>query len=207
MENIKLPKWACELTLADANCIYNEYISIDPTILVSVNNFVIKNFCDKNMLGVHFRGTDKSIEAPRVDWEYLVRTIDNYLKDRPDIEGLFVASDEVGFTEYITERFPELKVISHDDHVRSDGEVAIHSLNSGGDNYLKGVDALVNSLLLSRCSALIRSSSFLSAWASVFNPGIPVILLNKPHKNGLWFPETEIIKLSQDQYLPSTSSS
>lgn len=202
LENIRLPRWACELSIERAADLFNENITVRPEILAYINEFTDKYFAGKQMLGVHFRGTDKITEAPRVDWGYIEKTIRNYLRAHVDVGGIFVASDESSFIQHITAKFPDITVISHEDHFRSDGSKAIHSLDFGGDNYLKGMDALVNSLLLSKCSALIRSSSFLSAWASIFNPSIPVVLLNKPHPNGLWFPEVEIIKQSQEQYLP-----
>jgi hypothetical protein len=59
----------------------------------------------------------------------------------------------------------------------------------------------VNALLLSRCTALIRTASRLSAWSSVFNPQLPVVMLNRPHDGMVWFPEREILKTSMNQYL------
>ena len=39
----------------------------------------------------------------------------------------------------------------------------------------------MNALLLAKCGVLIRTTSFLSAWASLFNPELKVILLNNSH--------------------------
>jgi hypothetical protein len=49
---------------------------------------------------------------------------------------------------------------------------------------------------------VIRTTSTLSAWASLFNPEIKVILLNKPYQNNLWYPENEIMKKPDTEYLP-----
>jgi hypothetical protein len=49
---------------------------------------------------------------------------------------------------------------------------------------------------------LIRTTSFLSAWASIFNPGLKVILLNKPYPNKFWFPESEIFGRRDTEYFP-----
>lgn len=203
ISELQLPGWCYhELSLEHAAKLFKDAIEIKPDISSEIDAFSDKHFSGRQVLGVHFRGTDKTVEAPRVTWDYCEQTIRNYLKDHPDTAVLFLASDEARFIEHISSKFPALKVVSHDDHYRSDGIKAIHSPDSGGDNYLKGKDALVNSLLLSKCSAVIRSSSFLSAWSSIFNPSLPVILLNKPHDDALWFPEIEIMKTSLDQYLP-----
>jgi hypothetical protein len=49
----------------------------------------------------------------------------------------------------------------------------------GEGNYRKGEEALINCLLLSRCCALIRTTSFLSAWASIFNPALPIVFAER----------------------------
>lgn len=76
------------------------------------------------------------------------------------------------------------------------GNQPIH-LNLAGDRNRKGFEALVNCLLLSRCDALIRSASFLSGWSNVFNPALPVIMLNRPFDAALWFPDREVLKRAQ----------
>lgn len=203
IRDLRMPGWCFhDLSLEQAGEIFREYIEFNPVISAEVEAFVAEHFAGKYVLGVHFRGTDKVVEAPQVAWAYCEQTIRNFLANHPSVDVLFVASDESRFIQYMLEKFPDIAVVSHQDHFRSDGIKAIHSLDGGGDNYSKGFDALVNSLLLSKCDALIRSSSFLSAWASIFNPKVPVVLLNKPLEDALWFPEVEIMKRSLDHYLP-----
>lgn len=203
ISDLRLPGWCYhELSLEHAAKLFMENIEIRPEINAQVDEYCIKNFLGKKILGVHFRGTDKTVEAPRVTWDYCRKTISNYLDTHPDTDALFLASDESPFIQYIKECFTEITVLFHDDHYRSDGDTPVHSLDSGGDPYLKGIDALINSLLLSKCSTVIRSSSFLSAWSSIFNPALPIVLLNRPHEDALWFPELKIMEKSLDKYLP-----
>ena len=56
----------------------------------------------------------------------------------------------------------------------------------------------------SKCTAVIRTTSFLSAWASIFNPDLKVVLLNKPYSNRLWYPEREILRLRDTEYWPES---
>ncbi|WKJ91883.1 nodulation protein NodZ [Methylomonas montana] len=203
IKDLHLPGWCYhELTLEHAAALFKQSIAIQPEIASEVDAFTTDHFANRKVLGVHYRGTDKVIEAPRVNWDFCEKTIRNYLADHSDTDVIFVATDEGPFLRHIALKFPDVEVISHDDHFRSEGGEAIHTLGTGGDNYLKGRDALVNSLLLSKCNTVIRSSSFLSAWSSIFNPMLHVILLNRPNENALWFPEVEIMKHSLDQYLP-----
>lgn len=73
----------------------------------------------------------------------------------------------------------------------SDSKLGVPVAIEGG-GYEKGEDTFVNALLLSKCSTLIRTTSLLSAWASVFHPDLKVILLNRPYDNRLFYPETVI---------------
>jgi hypothetical protein len=40
---------------------------------------------------------------------------------------------------------------------------------------------------------LLRTSSSLSGWASVFNLRLPVLMLNQPYPKNLWFPERCVV--------------
>lgn len=177
-----------------------KYLPIRPQITQKVQSFVAANMAGRNVLGVHFRGTDKTIEAPRVDREVVKQTIERFLQNNLDIDCLFVASDEASFIPYIQDAFPALPVVSHDDVYRSTTSQNFYQQDLGEGNYRKGEEALINCLLLSRCHALIRTTSFLSAWASIFNPALPIVLLNAPYAKSLWFPERLLIPRSLAGY-------
>jgi hypothetical protein len=183
-------------TLHQANDVFFKYVQIKSDINQIVDNFCQNYFRDRCVLGVHYRGTDKTSEASPVSWHSCLQTLSGYLVAHPEVSAIFVASDERGFVEQVRAAFSHLKVLAHDDEYRSDNGEAVHSLSFKGDNYKKGIEAIVNSLLLSKCSALIRTTSALSAWASIFNPGLPVILLNLPFDQAHWFPESEILKVA-----------
>jgi hypothetical protein len=132
--------------------------------------------------------------------------IQNYLLDHDSIEAIFVASDELEFIRFIQTSIKDLRVYWHDDHYRSLGYSPVPVFLSAGGGYEKGEDALVNALLLANCCTLIRTISTLSAWASVFNPELKVILLNKPYRDNLWYPESQIIIRPDTEYWPENAS-
>jgi hypothetical protein len=179
-----------------------KYLPVRPEITQKVESFAAESMAGRNVLGVHYRGTDKTIEAPRVDREVIPQTIERYLQKNPSIDCLFVASDEESFIHYIREKFPAIPVVSHDDMYRSTTTQNFYQQHLGEGNYRKGEEALINCLLLSRCNALIRTTSFLSAWASIFNPALPVVLLNRPYAKSLWYPEKLLIPRSLPGYGP-----
>jgi hypothetical protein len=107
--------------------------------------------------------------------------------------NLFVASDSAAFIRHAREQILDFPVTNLDDSVRSTGDEPIHLGNARVGNYEMGCDALLNALVLSRCGSLVRTTSFLSGWASIFNPSIPVSMLNVPYAKTLWFPEAVIV--------------
>lgn len=204
VDQLGLPaNFALRMTLEYANHLLWSYVSIKSELMDYVDSFAERQFSNRTVLGIHYRGTDKKSEAKPVTWEYVATTISNYIAANPHVDSLFVASDEADFIEWIKREFKHMNVLSHDDTLRSRNGIAIHVQPALGDNYIKGKEALVNSLLLAKCDALIRTSSFLSAWSSIFNPSLPVVMLNRPFDDKLWFPDALIAQKALNEYLPN----
>lgn len=197
------PRYEAQMDIPSAHDLFSRYFRINPAIRNYVNAFVQGYFANRRVLGVHYRGTDKIAEATPVSWDYCAETVANFLSANPETEMLFVASDEDAFVAYMTQQFNSIKVISHEDRHRSQDGRSVHVRPFEGSSHAKGWEALVNCLLLARCHALIRTSSFLSAWASIFNPNLPVTMLNRPYQDKLWFPDRELAKISRNEYLPT----
>jgi hypothetical protein len=189
------------MSLDDGARLLYKYLRLKPHITTMVDDFWKTFSLSGPVVGVHYRGTDKTSEAPRVSWDHCLNVLENYLRNDPTIQAVFVASDEQAFIDFIKKSMVNVLVFSHDDHYRSLDGRPVHTATDGG-GYEKGEDALVNALLLSKCSTLIRTTSMLSACASLFNPDLKVILLNKPYDNRLVYPENEILKKTDTEYLP-----
>jgi Nodulation protein Z (NodZ) len=170
----------------------SRHLPLRPEIRSKVDSFCGEHFLGSNILGVHYRGTDKTEEAPRVRWEAIRQAVSNYMDEHP-VDAIFGASDEPEFLSYLGTSFPRVPLQSTQSRL-----AASYKQDLGADNYRKGEEALIDCLLLSRCSVLIRTTSFLSAWASIFNPSLPIILLNRPYPEKLWFPESALIQRSMN---------
>lgn len=190
----EMPDFGSDLSLADANTLFFRHLQIKPGISAAVDRFCKAHLIGSGTLGVHYRGTDKDQEAARLGYDAAFASIGAVLVQRPGVTNLFVASDEQDFMDRIAGRFPHLPAVAFDDSVRSRDGRPVHLGQRAPGNFMMGRDALMNSLLLSRCGAVVRTTSFLSAWSSIFNPALPVFLLNVPYSGKLWFPEREIIK-------------
>jgi hypothetical protein len=145
-----------------------------PHIISRVESFASLNFSDTYVVGIHYRGTDKYLETPRIPYEAVVSAVRD--KIRPIGVGrfkLFVATDEQAFLEHLKALFPDC--LLYCEAFRSvDGQPIDIRM---GDNYKKGEEAILDCLLLARCDCLIRTSSNLSLFSTFFNPAIPEILL------------------------------
>ncbi len=189
----EMPGISSDLSLAEANTLFFKHVRIKPGIGAAVDQFCQTHLIGAGTLGIHYRGTDKKEEAVLLGYDAAFSKIGAVLMQRPGVTNLFVASDEQAFINRIAGRFPHLPVVTFEDSVRSQDGRPVHLGQRAPGNYLMGLDALMNSLLLSRCGAVARTTSFLSAWSSIFNPALPVFLLSVPYSGKLWFPEREII--------------
>jgi hypothetical protein len=182
-----------DLSLHEANALIFRFYRLRPEIEQAVAEFSSANGVGENTLGIHYRGTDKSSEAPRVSEQRVVDNALAYLRANRSVDSVFLASDEAAFINYARSALNNYRISCLPDSIRSLDGRPIH-LSSSGAGYLVGRDALLNALVLARCRALLRTSSFLSAWSSIFRPSVDVFLLNKPFNKYLWYPEREILK-------------
>jgi hypothetical protein len=190
------------MSLEESTRIFCKYLKPKPHIIALADDFWKHIEADGHVVGIHFRGSDKTTEAPRVSWEHCRTTLQTRLRLDQNIKAVLVASDEQQFHEYVAQSVKDVPVFAYNDHFRYQPGDKLPPHRVGGGEYEKGEDALINALLLSRCSTLIRTTSFLSAFATIFNPEIKVILLNKPYDHYLWYPEIEILRSPNTTYLP-----
>jgi hypothetical protein len=119
-------------------------------------------------LGLHFRGTDK-VSAhwdtnPVSHADFLALTAD-FLRTHPEIERLFVATDDAAFLEAVRDRFARLPIATS-------GVGAFHK--DARDGPSSADHALLDCVLLSRCRWVLKTSSALSAFAKVLNPELAI---------------------------------
>jgi hypothetical protein len=158
-----------------------------------VLQFCNQHFAGRKVIGVHYRGTDKVGEAPEVPYEKVVRNIQHIRKHYLPEADVFLSTDDNKFAAYLQSQLPTLQVIMRKDYQRSDNDQPVH-LNNSLDKFEVNRDAIINCLLLSRCDFLLKTSSFLSDISKLYNPSLPVVMLNRPYERAFWFPAREIAK-------------
>lgn len=182
-----------DLNFQYAKFLIDKYLKINPEILKEVDDFCQKNFIERKVLGLHYRGTDKSGEAPPVSYDKVLKNVRHYLELYPETGALFLSTDDLNFELFFLENLLKIPIIRRENLCRPTEDTAIH-LTKGLSKHDVNYDALVNCLILSRCTALMKTSSFLSDWSKLFNLQMPVIMLNRPYERTLWFPARQILK-------------
>jgi hypothetical protein len=176
-----------------ASYLIKKYLTIREHVMNEVESFCCQYFGNRRVLGVHYRGTDKMEESSIISYDSMKRNIQYYLDLFPETDCIFVASDDMNFIEYMEKASIGCPVIYRNDSFRSrDGRPVHRSVHT--DKYKMNRDAIVNCLILSKCDALLKTASILSAWSKLFNPQLPVVMLNRPYDAYRWFPERELME-------------
>ena len=121
-----------------------------------------------HVLGVHYRGNDKNAatwDTNPVSHDEFLCVIGDFLARRPDLERIFVASDDGSFAGAVAAQF---KV-----EVTNLGDPGFHKdAPPQGDAEARADRALLDCVLLSRCGAVLQTSSALSSFAKILTPDL-----------------------------------
>jgi nodulation protein Z len=158
------------------SALIERYVAVKPSIRGITDAYVSEHWTDAFVVGIHYRGTDKAEDAPRVPYQ----EVEAMVRDRMSHAGpgrcrIFLATDEQAFVDYMRQRFPG-QLLCREMFRSVDGR-PIDVVNTDG-NHKKGLDAVVDCLLLSRTHSLIRTASNLSLCSTFFNEQLPDTLLN-----------------------------
>lgn len=158
----------------DAATLLARYVCVKAHLTEQVDRYWFDHIKDVHVIGIHYRGTDKAEEAPMVPYVMVSEAVRPALQRAgPKGSRVFVATDEQAFLDHMLEQFPGQ--ILYREMPRSVDGRPIHKRSGGG--LRSGSDAVIDCLLLSRCSELARTDSNLGLFASFFNPALPVRLL------------------------------
>lgn len=185
------------LTLKEANNLFFDEFAIKDEVLSVVEKFTEEEFKNSKVLGIHFRGTDKIGEAPRVQNDRLINEI-NFRLSLENYNKVFISSDESKVIDLVKSRIQNIDIIYRNDILRSnDGEQFHRDIKNSME--LVNFEALCNILILSKTSFLLKSSSIMSDCCFIFNPNLNYNILNKPHSKELtWWPAKELLNRQQE---------
>lgn len=183
-------RYESRLRLASSSELFYAHYRPTAPVLEEVDAVCARLGIGSTTLGVHFRGTDKPLEAIPVSWDTFCRDVEATLAENPLVTDIFVSSDEPAFLNFFVSWPFDRPVKVAPARLLARGSTPIHF--SGYPGIEMGREALVSSLLLSRCGFLVKTPSYLSAWSRIFNPSLPVKLVSPPRPDAFWFPDSRI---------------
>ncbi len=149
-------------------------------ILAQVDTFAAKNFTGKT-LGLQLRGSDKfdfgtgpNLSRKVLPEEYHPH-IDRYLADNPDCTGIFVATDQRQWLRELEEAYPG-RILSFSEWSLSDSDQ--NNFHLSDQKAARGVEVLVDFLLLSRCDYIVKCHAAVGEMALTLSPDVPFLDLN-----------------------------
>ena len=150
------------------------------SIMAQVEAFIERNFSE-DTLGLQLRGSDKfdfgvgpNLSRKVLPEEYYPY-IDKYLAEHPKCSAIFVATDQRQWLKDLEKAYPD-KVISYAEISLSDTDE--NKFHDGQKKAARGVEVLVDLLVLSRCNYAIKCHSAVGEMALVLNPDLQSVDLN-----------------------------
>ena len=157
------------------HAVIKKHIRIKPVILDKVENFYLRQMRGKTTIGIHLRGTDKKLEAPPISIEEICKAANQYALALPNSQ-FYIASDD----ENLLSRAKHLlngPIIYYNSFRSANGQ-PIHFMDGKAYSKAKlGEEALIEALLLARCTKFVHTRSNLSSSVLFLNPELDNKLL------------------------------
>jgi hypothetical protein len=195
-EKVKVPQnreWKRESYARERmNSMIKKYVKIKQPILDKIDDFWTSNVNeDDNVLGVHLRMTDKfnctshgePATGKPVNVDVYIDHIKKYMEKEGDNVKIFLATDSIDSIDKMVSTFGD-KLFYREDVIRSTGSKSVHH-DLKGNNYKKGIDVLIDSLLLSKCNFLFKGISNVALGALFFNENLEQFNLNQYHNKDM----------------------
>lgn len=163
-------------TIDEGRRLFLRNLKIKAWIEQCANKFWRSRFHTQRVVGVHYRGKDKfGTESQAIGSRSVLAAMNDAIAT--GIDAFFVATDDPQFALEARQAFGD-RCVSF-----SIPRPGLAHYEDTANNFRKGAEAIIDSLLLSRCERLIKTPSLLSAWCKVFNPGLEVQTIGKPFFN------------------------
>jgi hypothetical protein len=161
------------------NSTINKYLKPNDYVQNIIDDFVKENF-NSPILGVHFRGTDFQYS----DIDSFVSKI-KLLLEQQNFKKIYIASDNQEAITLLNDTFPNSCFLKHPYRTESmNSTLPAFYIFSGEDMIKQGQSVLIESMLLSKCDALVCINSAVPKFAACVNPEIPIHLVTRLHHQG-----------------------
>lgn len=173
--------------------IFDEYIKVNKKILITVEKFVNKNFKNKKILGIHFRGTDQLI-SPNHSHPPTIFEIENLIEKKVlkgDFDKIFLLTEDLRYFNTLKKKYGGL-IYSYDYFRAKNIDDFSNSKRRNHRNKL-GFENLVEAITLSKCNEIVFCETNISLFAIFYSN----FKISKYHlNNGIKSPSVLIARFS-----------
>ena len=162
--------------------IWNAYFAVPARVLEAAEGMLPAG----RNLGVHYRGTDKqtsSWDSNPITKAQFITLLQDFLSHRAEFQTIFVGTDDPSFVEHLRSsvRIPVLDLGAVEFHMASEPSTSRRE---------KSDRAMLDCVLLSRCDAVVQTSSALPSFTKILNPALEVFrtAASKMFSNMPYFP-------------------
>lgn len=144
--------------------IIKRHIRVKPVIATKVNAFWRGHFADSDhVLGLHIQRPQP--EATPIGLEVYAAHIDRWLMAHPDA-SIFVVCEDSSFVPLLTQVYGD-KLVVREARLQTSRDTL---LEDHGEHYRRGEEALIDMLLLSKSTFLLKGDADVAEFAVYFNP-------------------------------------
>jgi hypothetical protein len=183
------PQYVLGDNFSDLNKLFFKYFKIPKQL-----NDVAASLNLKEYLGLHFRGTDKTIDTnfnTPVSKEIFYTIVDSYISAN-NIKNIFIASDENDVFDYFVNKYTKI-------NFKSSRDFKGNLFWRNNENPLVNAKmAMLDMLCLSNCNTVLKISSALSSFSKVVNPSLNIYRINALK----FIPDPKHIPYFPDAYIP-----
>ena len=169
------------------NKIIKKYIQFNKKILEESNKFVKKNFKNKKILGVCFRGSDqkKSAYQPYPPTENQLLYATNYLLKKYKFDKIYLCTEDEGFLNFFKKKYKS--ILLYNNSPRTNDNIDLFDNLSKKHRYYVGKGNIVDMLNLSKTSYMLFAPSNIPE-ASIFfsNKKIPHSIIDNGMKGNIF---------------------
>lgn len=169
--------------------IFKKYIKIKKEIKNEAEKFLKKNFFNKKVLGVHFRGSDMKTQE-RHPFPASLKQITSFIDyeiNNNDYNRIFLVTEELDYIEKLKLRYKDM--ICYNSSYRSNDPDIFKNHKRKNHRYLIGKENIIDMLLLSKTKTIICTNSNMADASSFLTKSkIRLIQINNGYNsNNLFF--------------------
>jgi hypothetical protein len=164
--------------------IFKKYIKINKEIKLEADKFIKKNFINKKVLGVHFRGSDMKTQERHPfppSFKQIYSHIEHELKNK-NYNKIFLVTEELDYLEKLKSKYKD-KICYYDSY-RSKNPDIFNNQKRKNHRYLIGKENIIDMLLLSKTKTIICTNSNMADASSFLKKSkIRIIKINNGYNS------------------------